>query len=689
MMNHQDFLVELGCEELPPKALKGLAESFFAGIRQGLDAAGLKYNDKTSRFFATPRRLAVLVTELAPCQPDRIVHVDGPPLKAAFDAQGQPTAAALGFAKKNGIDIGDLDRRGEKLRYSREVKGLSAALLLPGIVSQSLEALPIPKRMRWGNRKEEFVRPVHWLLMMYGNEVVPAQILGLQSGCLTFGHRFMMPQPIQLAHPAEYEHQLEKALVIADIERRRSSILEQVRRTEQAVEGIARIDEDLLEEVTALVEWPVALIGHFENRFLSVPQEALISTMEGNQKYFPVLDGAGRLMPHFIFISNIDSPEPFRITEGNERVVRPRLTDAEFFFNQDKKKPLAVHNQRNEHVVFQAQLGSLLDKAHRNAKLAASIAGRIGGSIEDAERAGLLSKADLTTEMVGEFPELQGIMGFHYAMHDNEGEEVALALNEQYQPRFAGDCLPTTRTGSALALADKLDTLTGIFGIGQHPTGSADPFALRRAALGVLRIIIDQDLRLDIETLIQEAMTLYGSRLSNPKVVEDVFEFFTARYRAMYEDLGISADVINAVVACRPTEPADFDKRVKAVSHFQQLPEALSLAAANKRVSNIIAKESISEGDVSPRLLTEKAEKALYEALIDVMQQVEPSLQQGDYTAALSALAGLREVVDAFFDEVMVMAEDMAIRQNRLRLLKGLRNLFLRVADISLLQSNG
>lgn len=680
-MSAQDFLFELGGEELPPKSLLTLATALRDGVISGLTAAGLSHSGV--EFYAAPRRLAIFIGDLAAQQPDRVVTVDGPPVKAAFDANGEPTQAALGFARKNGVDISEIDRSGDKLRYVKAICGEQTAALMPGIFELALKNLPIAKRMRWGAKRVEFVRPMHWLVMLYGSDVVPARLLDIDSGRSSCGHRFHHPEAVAIAHAGDYLQVMESAHVIADFDRRRQHIRNTVNALAAKEGGHALMPEALLDEVTALVEWPMPLVCSFESRFLAVPQEALISTMQDNQKYFCLVDARGQLMARFITVANIASSAPEKIVAGNEKVVRPRLTDAEFFFNQDKKITLAERNERLKSVVFQAQLGTVYAKAERVSALAATIAGMIGGDAALAAMAGLLCKSDLASEMVSEFPELQGIAGTHYARHEGLPEEVALALNEQYLPRFAGDALPTTKTGRAVALADKLDTLTGIFGIGQPPTGSKDPFALRRAALGVLRILIEGELDADLEQLVIAATHQHGSALTVASTATDVFDFLLGRYRAMYEDQGITPDVIAAVQACRPTQARDFDRRVKAVAHFQSLPEAGALAAANKRVSNILAKEAISAGDIDAALLQEGAEKALATAVEQLSRRVEPLFAAGDYTQALTALAGLRAPVDAFFDSVMVMAEDAAVRANRLRLLSQLRALFLRVADIS------
>jgi len=679
------FLVELGCEELPPKSLKILAESFLAGIEAGLKQAGLAYEG--ARYYAAPRRLAVHIDSLALQQPDRVLTVDGPPVKAAFDANGNPTQAALGFAKKNGIDISEVDRSGEKLRYSRQVKGESATALMTQIINQSLAQLPIAKRMRWGANKVEFVRPVQWLVMLLGSDIVDGEVLGFKAGRVSRGHRFHAPAPITLNHANDYLAALKEAYVIADFAERQASILQQVTALATKENGKALIPAALLDEVTGLVEYPVPLVCSFEERFLHVPQEALISTMQDNQKYFCLVDAKGKLLPRFITVANIQSSNPKFIVEGNEKVVRPRLTDAEFFFKQDQKVKLESRNERLKTVVFQAQLGTVYEKAERISELAAFIAAQIGGDVALAQRAGILSKCDLATEMVGEFPELQGIAGYYYAQHDGEGEEVALALNEQYLPKFAGDVLPTTRSGLAVAIADKLDTLVGIFGINQPPTGSKDPFGLRRAAIGLLRIIIEKELALDITVLAQQAVNAYGAKLANTNTVNDVFEFLLGRYRAIYEEQNIGVDVIQAVQTLKPTQPLDFDRRIKAVANFRNLAEAEALAAANKRVANILSKDGVKvTGAVDNSLLSEAAEQTLAAQVAKLQAELKPLFAAGDYTPALTALAALRAPIDSFFDTVMVNADDLAIRQNRLNLLASLRALFLAVADISQLQ---
>mgnify|MGYP000920930185 FL=1 len=685
-MSHKDFLVELGTEELPPKALKTLAESFRDGIISGIKAAGLAHGEV--KYFAAPRRLAVQIIGLSTQQPDRTISVDGPPVKAAFDANGNPTQAALGFARKNGVDISAIDKSGEKLRFVKEQKGDSATALLPGIITQSLNDLPIPKRMRWGASRVEFVRPTQWLVILFGDDVLDCEILAQKAGRESRGHRFHANIPVRISSPSSYLEDLRGAWVQADFAERRAIILEKVQALAAKENGKAIIPDSLLNEVTGLVEWPVPLVCSFEERFLAVPQEALISTMQDNQKYFCLLDSNGKLLPRFITVANIESTNPEYIIAGNEKVVRPRLTDAEFFFKQDKKNPLETRNERLKTVVFQAQLGSVYEKAVRVSKLAGTIAAAIGADRALGERAGLLSKCDLATEMVGEFPELQGIAGYYYATHDGEHEDVARALDEQYQPRFAGDALPTGKIGAAVAIADKIDTLVGIFGINQPPSGSKDPFALRRSAIGLLRIIIEKELILDVQALVNGATKLYGDKLANANTANDVFEFLLGRYRAMYEEQGIKPEVILAVQALKPAQPFDFDRRVKAVALFAALPEAEALAAGNKRVANILAKETVAaDAAVNPSLLSEAAEKALSEAVEKLTVELAPLFEQREYTTALNRLAALRPQVDDFFTNVMVMADDPAVKANRIALLARLRGLFLQIADISLLQA--
>lgn len=683
-MSAQDFLVELGTEELPPKVLNTLAEAFLAGIEKGLQNAGLNFTAKQA--YAAPRRLAVLITALDVQQPDRSINLDGPPLQAAFTPEGKPTQAALGFAKKCGVELSEIDQSGPKLRFSQHIPGKPTDGLLPQIVEDSLNDLPIPKRMRWGAGKEEFVRPTQWLVMLFGDQVVDCTILAQTAGRESRGHRFHHPENVRITAPANYLEDLRKAHVLADPYERRALISLRIAELATQQEGSAIVPADLLDEVTALVEWPVPLVCSFEERFLEVPQEALIITMQDNQKYFCLLDADGKLLPRFITVANIESKDPQQIVTGNEKVVRPRLTDAEFFFKQDKKQSLEAFNQRLENVIFQAQLGSVYDKAVRVSKLAAFIAPRIGANAERATRAGLLSKCDLATEMVGEFPEMQGVAGYYYALNDGEPEDVALALNEQYMPRGAGAELPSTLTGAAVAIADKLDTLVGIFGIGMLPTGSKDPYALRRAALGVLRILIEKKLDLNLTDAVAFAVSAFGTKIKAAGLADQVLEFIFDRLRARYEDEGTDVAVYLSVRALNPASALDFDQRVQAVQAFRQLPQAAALAAVNKRVSNLLGKaDGGIAATVEPKYFDNAHEFSLYSAIQQADHAVVPMAANRQYDEALTRLAALREPVDAFFEAVMVNAEDPAVRANRYALLARLRGLFLGVADISLL----
>ncbi|AXO90659.1 glycine--tRNA ligase subunit beta [Pseudomonas parafulva] len=683
-MSAQDFLVELGTEELPPKALATLGDAFLAGIEKGLQAAGLNYTGKS--VYAAPRRLAVLIRQLDVQQPDRSINIDGPPRQAAFDADGNPTQAALGFAKKCGVELADIDQSGAKLRFSQHIPGKATASLLPTIVEDSLNDLPIPKRMRWAASREEFVRPTQWLVMLLGDQVVDCTLLSQKAGRDSRGHRFHHPENVTISAPANYVEDLRKAYVLADFSERRALIAKRTEELARQQEGTAIVPPALLDEVTALVEWPVPLVCSFEERFLDVPQEALITTMQDNQKYFCLLDSEGKLLPRFITVANVESRDPQQIVHGNEKVVRPRLTDAEFFFKQDKKQKLETFNERLKNVVFQAQLGTVFDKAERVSKLAAYIAPFIGGSAINAGRAGLLSKCDLATEMVGEFPEMQGIAGYYYAVNDGEAQDVALALNEQYMPRGAGAELPETLTGAAVAIADKLDTLVGIFGIGMLPTGSKDPYALRRAALGVLRILIEKQLDLDLTAAVEFAVKQYGAKVKAAGLAEQVLEFIFDRLRARYEDEGVDVATYLSVRALKPSSALDFDQRVQAVQAFRKLPEADALAAVNKRVSNLLSKaEGAIAEQVEPKYFDNANEFSLYSAIQQADQAVQPMAAARQYRESLARLAALRDPVDAFFEAVMVNAEDAKVRANRYALLSRLRGLFLGVADISLL----
>lgn len=690
-MTTANLLIELGSEELPPKSLRRLAEALRDNFRDELAKAELAYGAISWR--ASPRRLALIVSALAASQQDKVVEKRGPAVASAFDGNGNPTPAAEGWARANGITVATAGRittdKGEWLVHQAAVKGRSAAELVPEMLKNALAKLPIAKPMRWGSSDAEFIRPVHTLTLLYGSELLAGSVLGLSSGRTIRGHRFHCPQPLTINHADDYDQLLaQQGQVIADFEQRKTLVREQVLAAAAQAGGQVAIDEALLEEVTALVEWPVALIGSFEERFLAVPAEPLISTMKDNQRYFPLTDSHGQLINKFVFVTNIASKDPQQVIAGNEKVVRPRLTDAEFFFITDRKQPLAERLASLDSVTFQQQLGSLGDKAKRISQLASFIASKLGADSSAAARAGLLAKADLMSNMVMEFPDTQGTMGMHYARLDGEGEAVATALLEQYLPRFAGDRLPTTSTGAAVAIADKLDTLVGIFGIGQAPKGDKDPFALRRAALGILRIMVELQLPLDLKELAQQAASAYGNRLSDATAAEQVVDFLLGRFRAWYQDEGVATDVILAVLARRPTRPIDFDRRVRAISAFRERSEAAALAAANKRVGNLLDKAGHELGSaIDPQLLADGAERDLATAISAARGQVAPLFAAGDYSTAMTALAALRPSVDRFFDDVMVMVDDSAVRHNRLALLKALRDLFLEVADISLLQA--
>lgn len=686
-MHTAEFLVEIGTEELPPKALKKLSEAFASGIESGLQEAELSYEQVS--IYASPRRLAVRISALQAIQADKTVERKGPAKKAAFDADGQPTKALQGFARGCGVEVSALSEietdKGVWMVYYLEQKGQAAADLLPEIVANSLSKLPIPKRMRWGSSAVEFVRPVHWVLMLLDDQVVPAEILGLKASNTTRGHRFHAPQEILINRPEEYVAKLEaEGKVKVDFAQRSEMIREQVVAAAQQVNGVAEIDEDLLEEVTALNEWPHAVVGDFDESFLTVPSEALISAMKGHQKYFHILDAGGKLMAKFITISNIESSNPESVKKGNERVIRPRLSDAKFFWDQDRKQPLDDFLPRLKTVVFQQKLGTLYDKVERLESLTVKIGKPLGQDPQLLERAARLSKCDLMSEMVGEFPNLQGVMGRYYALSQNEDAQVAEAIDAQYQPRFAGDDLPVSGVAQALAIADKLDTITGIYGLGQVPTGDKDPFALRRSALGLMRIIIEKELDLDLQFLIRESLKLHDAISVTDDLVLDIYDFIVSRLKAYYAEKGISAEQFEAVRVCAPAHPLDFAKRIDAVRQFSQMAEAESLSAANKRISNILKKV---DGEIAETVDTQRfegaAEKDLFAVLDALREDVSNLIANRDYTKAMQSLAKIKQPVDVFFDDVMVMADDETVRNNRLALLNQIYQLFLQIADIS------
>ena len=687
-MPSRDFLVEIGTEELPPKALDNLAASLEQGIVKGLNREELNFT--ASYRYATPRRLAVLIHELQPQQADKTIERLGPAVSAAFTGQGAPTKAAQGFARSCGVAVEELDRSKsggvEKLAFSLKEPGRPVQDLLPKLVRDALEQLPVPKRMRWGNSREEFVRPVHWVVMMYGNKTIPALLLGVEANHFSYGHRFNFNKKILIKNAKDYEALLEeKGGVIPDFNKRKGLIRELVENEGAKAGAVAVIDEALLDEVTSLVEYPVALTGKFEEEFLDLPPEALILTMKSHQKCFYLVDKKGKLLPKFITISNLQSKDPSKVVKGYERVIRPRLADARFFYETDKKHSLESRLQQLNTVIFQEKLGTIYEKSQRVAALTTAIAERIGADSTLCSRAATLAKCDLLTLMVGEFADLQGLMGFYYALHDGEPEELAQALNEQYMPRFSGDSLPNSKTGIALALADKLDSIVGIFGIGQPPTGSKDPFALRRSAIGVLRIIVEKELDLDLLYCIEQAVSGFEEANLAQNTADEVFEFMLERFKAWFMDKEITVEEFQSVFVVRPTRPLDFHLRILAVHNFNLLPESASLAEANKRVSNLLAKQNFNAEDtaVKEELLQEPAEKALHRELVDKILEVAPLLEKGLYKEGLQTLASLKISVDTFFDEVLVVCEDASLRENRLALLQQLRDLFLQTADIS------
>jgi len=710
----RDFLVEIGTEELPPKSLPELSGAFTEGVAAALAAAGLRHGSLEP--FAAPRRLALLVRRLAERQPDQQLKRKGPPVSAAFDADGKPTRAATAFAESCGTSVEALGRirepRGEFLFFKGSRPGQETTTLLPGIVQQALDALPIARRMRWGSGEAEFVRPVHWVVMLYGSRVIPCSLFGLEAGHSTRGHRFHAPGAIRVT-PGTYARRLEKSgFVIPAFARRRERIRDGVAALARSLGGEAMLDEALLDEVTALVEWPVPVAGRFEERFLGLPPEVVVSTVQDHQRYFPIRDATGRLTSHFVTVANIESRAPEQVRAGNERVVRPRLADAAFFWDTDRKLPLADRRAALEDITFQKQLGSVAMKSERVAALAEQLALAADADATLARRAGELAKCDLLTAMVGEFPELQGLMGRYYAKLDGEPAEVAAAIEEQYLPRFAGDGLPLTPTGTALALAEKLDTIVGIFAAGQKPSGTRDPFGIRRAALGVLRILLEKRIELDLTEVVASALELVrGDMLAvaaaaapptqdaSPEltmtfrrhdgvdpVAGEVYDYVMERLRAVYVEAtsGVTTEMFDAVLAKRPTSALDVDARLKALTDFLSLPDAASLAAANKRIANILRKAPDEvPRRVDPSLLQHTAERRLAAEVEALREGVESLIGERRYEAALRRLATLRPHVDAFFDNVMVMAENPAVRANRLALLAALERLFLETADLS------
>jgi len=685
-----DCLIEIGTEELPPRALQSLARNFASLVTQALADHSLAPG--SVEVFATPRRLAMLLRDTPLQQAEQSIEKRGPALDAAFDADGNPSRAALGFAASCGVDIDKLERRktekGSWLYFCDKQAGRSLYELMPGLVAGALTSLPIPKRMRWGDRSDVFVRPVKWLVLMVGSEVIDAEIFGLRSGNRSFGHRFHAPMALEIPSASEYEEiLLSQGWVIASFDQRRDTIRNLVEQAATRLGGVAKIDDTLLDEVTALVEYPVSVCGEFDPEFLDLPVEVLVSTMQENQKYFALFDGKGEMLPHFIAISNIDSRKPEMVVSGNERVIRPRFADAGFFFAQDQKQGLDLMRIRLDAVVFQDKLGSLGDKTNRIIRLAKYIASYSDVDQDLVRRAADLSKADLMSDMVGEFPKLQGVMGRYYARHQQEEQSVCDAIEQHYWPRHAGDRVPRDPIAQAVALADRIDSLIGIFAIGEKPGGDKDPFALRRAALGVLRIIVENQLTLDLADLCQVAADGYFRQVDAKAAIGEVIEFVFDRQRAYYQEQNIGFDVVDAVAYSRPGMLYDCDLRIRAVQEFQSHEAAPALAAANKRISNILKKHEHVESDVDTGLLQEKAEKLLFKQLQALKEGVAKQVSGGAYLKGLEQLAELRPAVDTFFDEVMVMVDDAALQNNRLALLDQLLQSFRLVADFSRIKS--
>ena len=689
-MKPADLLVEIGTEELPPKALRGLMDAFAANLGDAIDGARLERGDV--RAYASPRRLAVFVADLARGQEDRRVSQKGPPISVAFDDAGNALPPATAFAKKCGIAVADLSRtktdKGEWLTADTVEKGKTAAELLPQLIEKALADLPIPRRMRWGAGEAEFVRPVHWVVLLHGGKVIPGSIMGIETGNKSQGHRFHSKGSIAIAKPAEYLDTLEqKGHVIADFGVRRDLVMKGVAAEAKKAKGEIVDGESLFDEVTALVEWPVPMLGSFDEDFLQLPREVVISTLTGHQRYFPVADSSGKLLPRFVTVANLESTDPQKVRDGNERVIRPRLADAAFFWESDRRKALATRGEELRDVVYQRGLGSLYDKSTRTATLALWIAGQLGADGDLVERAAMLCKCDLLTGMVGEFPDLQGTMGRYYATSDGEPEAVAVAIGEHYQPRFAGDLLPASAVGQVLAIADRLDTLAGIFTIGKKPSGNRDPFGLRRAALGIVRLSIECTLDLDLKATIAKALELQpDGKGDSGELHDELYAFITERLRRYFldRDPGLDTETFDAVMARQPSSLIDFERRLQAVQAFLELDEAQSLASANKRIANILRQAGEQSGaEINTKLLDDEAEVELFTALGNASQAVRPLLDERQYTEALRQLAGLRQPVDRFFDDVMVMVDDEATKKNRLALLGELRALFLDVADIS------
>lgn len=688
-----DFIFELGCEELPSAAVWPLADALANQVLAALDKAQLSYGEV--KRFATPRRLALIIHDLAAVQQSQNTVRRGPAAIAAYDQEGKPTPALVGFAKSCGVDVAQLTRietdKGEWIVFESSSAGSKTIEILPNLVSQAVASLPIPKPMRWGAGDDEFARPVHWAVMMYGDEIIKQSILGITTNRFSHGHRFHHPQQIAIESAEQYEAQLHEAFVIADFTRRKELIKKQIEQLALPLQATVIMPDELLHEVTSIVEWPQALIASFNNEFLEVPAEALIASMQSHQKCFALKDNCGKLLPYFITVSNIASTNPQQVVTGNEKVMRARLSDAAFFFRQDKKQPLSQHIAATKQIVFQTKLGSVHDKASRVEAMMGYLSTELNLEPSQAARAAALSKCDLLTGMVGEFPELQGLMGYYYALHDGENETVAKALDEQYMPRFAADNLPSSTLGLALSLADRLDTLVGIFAIGQKPSGVKDPFKLRRHALAVVRMLIDTPAALELSKLIEQAIHNYGTTLpEDKKVLAELKPFMLERLQSFYLAQDVSSDIILAVRARQDEWLYDFDKRLNALKSFIALPAAASLSAACKRVNNLLshAALTVARPVINEQLLTQGAEQALYQHVTQLAKTVQPLYEQADYTTLLALLADIKEPVDAFFDHVMVMVDDEELKNNRLALLVQLRDLLQGVADISILQLN-
>ncbi len=691
MDDKKDFLLELGTEDLPARLVSSLSDEFAKLICAQLQSKGLAFDDYQR--FSTPRRLCVIAPNLDCKQADQIIERKGPAVANAFDDKGAPTKAAIGFAQSCGVEVNQLesekDSKKPKLVYREKRKGKETDSLLPEIINQSVTKLTIPKRMRWNDSGSEFIRPIRWVLAIFGTSILDFEVSGLKAGNVTYGHRFHSNEPIVVKHASAYKELLKvKGHVIADSNERKQNILDQINKLTNQAKATATFNDELLDEITNLVEWPVAILGEFDKKFLQVHQAVLISTMQDNQKYIPLLSATGELLSKFIIISNIESKSPNVVKQGNEKVIVPRFEDAMFFWQRDKQKTLEQRYTQLKTVVFEKQLGSLHDKSERLIKLSTGISHVANADQKDCQRAARLSKCDLLTEMVGEFPKLQGVVGNTLAKHDGENENVCIALEQQYLPRYAGDDLPTNPVGQSLALADRIDTLVGIFAIGKKPTGLKDPYGLRRAALAVLRILIETPLNMDLYNSLKQAAAQFDKKIKSDLVVDEVFDYILERLRSYFAERNFAPDIVDSVLANRPTSPSDIAARIKAIANFRNLPDADSLAAANKRIRNILKKIDHTDiSEVDKNLFKEDAENVLHSSLNKLSNEVEELFNQFEYEKALNKLAYLRQPVDQFFDDVMVMDEDETLKTNRIALLYKIDSLFMKVADFSRLQS--